>query len=212
MDPIKKVREDILHVCRRIYQREMVASNDGNVSVRVGPDLVISTPTGMSKGFLEANDLVETDLEGNPLKGASRKVTSEIRIYLRVYKLRPDISAAVHAHPLTATALAVAGRTVDSEVLPESVLSLGKVPLVPYGTPGTDDLASQIAKYLPGHNVFLLENHGALALGRDVIEAYHRMECLEHTAKIIFLAELMGGVRRLTPEQIARLYEVHGKK
>ncbi|HUU29737.1 MAG TPA: class II aldolase/adducin family protein [archaeon] len=212
MDSLDRVKQDILHVCRRIYEREMVASNDGNVSVKVGPDRVICTPTGMSKGFLQPEDLVITDLEGNPLNEGSRKVTSEIRIYLRIFQLRPDISAAVHAHPLTATALAVAGRTVDSEVLPESVLSLGKVPLVPYGTPGTEELAGQIAKYLPEHNVFLLANHGALALGRNVIQAYHRMECLEHTAKILFLAESMGRVNRLTREQIARIYEVHGKR
>jgi len=212
MDQVLRVKKQILHVCRRIYQREMVASNDGNVTARVGEDRIIATPTGMSKGFLTEDDLVLTDLEGNIVGQRNRKVTSEIKIYYKIYRLRPDVFAAVHAHPLHATAYAASGKTVDTEVLPESVLSLGKVPLVPYGTPGTDELAGQIEKYLQEHEVFLLENHGALALGRDVVEAYHRMECLEHTARIVFLAESLGGANKLTPGQISKLFEVHGDK
>ena len=212
MDQILTVKNQVLHVCRRIYEREMVASNDGNVTARVGSDRIIATPTGMSKGFLKEDDLVLTDLQGNIVGEPGRKVTSEIRIYYKIYRMRPDVFAAVHAHPLHATAYAASGRTIDTEVLPESVLSLGKVPLVPYGTPGTDELAEQIEKYLQEHEVFLLANHGALALGRDVIEAYHRMECLEHTARIIFLAESLGGAKKLTPRQISKLFEVHGEK
>ncbi len=212
MDSLKEIKSQIIHVCRRIYQREMVASNDGNVTVRAGEDRVVATPSGMSKGFLREEDLVLTDMDGNIIEGKDRSVTSEIKIYCNIYRNRPDVKAAVHAHPLHATAYAAAGKTVDSKVLPESVLSLGEVPLVPYGTPGTDELAGQVEKYLDRHEVFLLANHGALALGRNVIEAYHRMECLEHTARIVFLAETLGGAIQLTPEQIAGIFEVHGSK
>ena len=144
MDSLKEAKENIIHVCRRIYAREMVASNDGNVTVRFAEDRVLATPTGMSKGFLTEDDLVVTDMEGNVVEGNGHAVTSEIRIYLKIYRQRDDVRAAVHAHPLYATAYAAAGLTVDSKVLPESVLSLGEVPLVPYGTPGTDELADRI--------------------------------------------------------------------
>ena len=209
---IKEIKEQILHVCRRLYEREMVASNDGNVTVRVGEDRIIATPSGMSKGFLTADDLVLADMEGNVIEGRDRSITSEIRIYTRIYRKRPDVKAAVHAHPLYATAFAAAGRTVDSDVLPESVLSLGKVPLVPYATPGTSGLADQLEKYLDKHEIFLLANHGALALGRNVLEAYHRMETLEHTARIVYLAEPMGGALRLAPKQIGGIFEVYGSQ
>lgn len=209
---INEIKEQILHVCRRLYGREMVASNDGNVTVRVGEDRIIATPSGMSKGFLTADDLVLTDMEGKIIEGRDRSVTSEIRIYTRIYRRRPDVRAAVHAHPLYATAFAAAGRTVDSQVLPESVVSLGQVPLVHFGTPGTSELADQIEKYLDKHEIFLLANHGALALGRSVLEAYHRMECLEHTARIVYLAEPLGGAKRLTPKQIEGIFEVYGSQ
>jgi len=212
MDSLKEIKSQIIHVCRRIYQREMVASNDGNVTVRAEEDRIVATPSGMSKGFLREEDLVLTDMDGNIIEGKDRSVTSEIKIYCNIYRNRPDVKAAVHAHPLHATAYAAAGKTVDSKVLPESLLSLGEVPLVPYGTPGTDELAAQVEKYLDRHEVFLLANHGALALGRNVIEAYHRMECLEHTARILFLAETLGGAIQLTPEQIADIFKVHGSK
>ena len=212
MDSLAEAKSKIIHVCKRIYAREMVASNDGNVTVRIGPDKILATPTGMSKGFLTEDDLVVTDLDGNVVDGSGKSVTSEIRIYMRIYRKRQDVAAAVHAHPLHATAYAASGKTINSQVLPESVLSLGYVPLVPYGTPGTDELADMIEEYLDGHEVFMLQNHGALALGGDVVEAYHRMECLEHTAKIVYLAEALGGVDRLSPQQIRGIFERHGNK
>ena len=212
MDSLNEAKKMIIHVCRRIYAREMVASNDGNVTVRFAEDRVLATPTGMSKGFLTEDDLVVTDMDGKVVEGNGLAVTSEIRIYLKIYGKRDDVRAAVHAHPLYATAYAAAGLTVDSKVLPESVLSLGEVPLVPYGTPGTDELADQIGHYLADHEVFLLENHGALALGGDVVEAYHRMECLEHTAKIVYLARELGGAHNLSPERIGSIFKVHGSR
>ena len=212
MDSFKEVRNSIIHVCRRVYEHGMVASNDGNVTARVGDDRVLVTPTGMSKGYLSTEDLVLTDMDGVPVEDNGRKVTSEIKIYLKIYSQREDVRAAVHAHPLYATAYAACGRTVESRVLPESVLSLGEVPLVPYGTPGTAELAERIGEYLDGCEVFLLENHGALALGTDVLSAYHRMECLEHTARIIYLARELGEVQILSPERIGELFKVHGNK
>lgn len=211
MDSLDEIKQKILHVCRRLYEWRMVDATGGNVSVRFGPDRVIATPTGMSKGFLQADDLVELDLEGRPVGRGKRTVTSEIGLYLRIFHARPDVAAAIHAHPPHATAFAVTGRSIDTDALPESVVILGKVPLVPYGTPGMDELYNEVEKFLPGHDVFLLANHGALTLGKDVIEACHRMECLEHTAMILWLAESLGGINRLKPEQVAALLSIHKK-
>jgi len=212
MDSLAEIKRQILHVCRRMYEREMVASNDGNLAVKVGEDRILVTPAGKSKGFLTEDDLVLTDLDGNVVDGSGREVTSEIRIYMRIYKKRCDVGAAVHAHPLYATSYAASGKTINSAILPESVLALGHVPLVPYGTPGTDELADRIEEYLEEHDVILLQNHGALALGSDVVKAYHRIESLEHTARITYLAETLGGPDYLTPEQIGDIFKVYGRK
>jgi len=211
MESLDEIKENILHVCSRLYQWQMVDATGGNVSARFGTDKVIATPAGMSKGFLKAKDLVELDLEGRPLEREEKQVTSEIGLYLRIFQARPDVAAAIHAHPPHATAFAVTGKSLTTDALPESAVFLGKVPLVPYGTPGTDELHTEVDKYLARHDVFLLANHGALTLGRNIIEAYHRMECLEHTARILWLAESLGRVKRLSSEQVDRLLSIHKK-
>ena len=212
MNSLEATKRDILHVCRCLYQRGLVAATEGNVSVRTGADRVIVTPTGMSKGFLQESDLVEVDLEGNPVRAGGRRATSEIKLHLKCYRMRADISAVVHAHPPAATAFSTVGRTIDESLFPEAIVTMGRVPLVPYGTPGTDELAGLLEEYLPQHEVFLLANNGALALGKNVIEAWHRMECLEQSAMTQYLAESLGKPNPLSGEQIARLRQVFGIK
>ena len=210
MDKIEAVKKEVVSVCRRLYAWQMVDATGGNVTARVGDNLVVATPSGMSLALVKESDLVVIDLEGKPVTG-NKRPTSEIGLYLAVYRARPEVGAAMHAHPAHATALAVAGLTVDCRLLPESVVFLGKVPLVPYATPGTEDLFREIEPHLEGHEAFLLANHGALTLGRDASEACHRMECLEHTARIQLLAGTAGSPNRLSAEQISRLLEVHGR-
>ncbi len=207
MPSLHQIKQDIVHVCQRLYQRSMVSSNEGNVSVRYSENRLIVTPTGMSKGFLKVTDLVETDMSGKPLK-KGQKASSEIKIHIRAYEKRPDVRAAVHAHPVTATGYAVAGVPFNECVLPEIVLTLGKVPIVPYGTPSTDELPDALEPYLAEHDAFLLANHGALALGADVIQAYHKMESLEHAAKIVLVSRLMGEPNLLSRKEVDRLLDI----
>ncbi|MBN2290546.1 MAG: class II aldolase/adducin family protein [Candidatus Glassbacteria bacterium] len=207
MPSLHRVKQDIIHVCQRLYQRDLVSTNEGNVSVRTGEDRLVLTPTGKSKGFLTVADLVETDMSGKPLK-KGQKASSEIKIHIRAYEKRPDVRAAVHAHPVTATGYAVAGVPFNECILPEIVLTLGKVPIVPYGTPSTEELPDALEPYLPNHDAFLLANHGALTLGSDVVSAYHKMESLEHAAKIVLVARLMGEPKLLSHKEVQRLLDI----
>jgi L-fuculose-phosphate aldolase len=126
-------------------------------------------------------------------------------MHLRIYRERPDVAAVVHAHPPIATAFAVAGESLDTPVLPELIVSLGPIALVPYATPGTESLADACQPFLAGHNALLLANHGATTLGPSLAVAYNRMESLEHSARILLAARLLGQVRTLTDEQVRDL-------
>jgi len=205
----ESIRRDVLHVCRRLYERGLVAGTDGNVSVRLGKDRILATPTGMSKGFLEASDLVVCDLQGRQLEG-KRRLTTEIKIHLAVYTQREDVCAVVHAHPPHATAFAVARRPLEERLMPEAYIAVGKVALTEYGTPSTEELEASIRPAAKEHDAILLANHGAVTLGRDVIGAYHRMEALEQLARISLLTQMLGGAQRLSPEEIARLESIRG--
>jgi L-fuculose-phosphate aldolase len=205
----EEVRRDILHVCRRLYERGLVAGSDGNVSVRVGRDRLVATPTGMSKGFLQPDDLVLCDLDGRQIAG-KRRLTTEIRIHLAAYRHRDDVCAVVHAHPPYATAFAVARRNLDERIMPEGYIAVGKVALTAYGTPSTPELEASIEPAVVDHDAILLANHGAMTLGRDVITACHRMEALEQLARISALAQMIGEPRALTAEEIARLEAIRG--
>lgn len=203
------MRRDVLHVCRCLYQRGLVAGTDGNVSVRLSKDRVLATPTGMSKGFLEAEDLVVCDLEGGQIQG-KRRLTTEIKIHLAAYAQRDDVCAVVHAHPPHATAFAVARKVPEEKLMPEAYITVGKVALTQYGTPSTDELETSIRPAVKDHDTVLLANHGAMTLGRDVLSAYYRMEALEQLARISLLTSLLGGAQRLTSDEIARLEAIRG--
>jgi L-fuculose-phosphate aldolase len=205
----RRAGREIIEVGRRMWTRGWVASNDGNLSVRLDVRGFLVTPTGVSKGFLTRRMLVRLDETGSarPCRGGFRP-SSEIRMHLEVYRRRPDVGAVVHAHPPFATAFAVAGIPMDRNVLPEAVLTLGAVPLAPYGTPSTDEIPESIAPFVEGSDVILLSNHGALAFGSDLLTAYHRMETLEHTAAITWYAMGLGRVRAIPKAQVKKLMEL----
>jgi L-fuculose-phosphate aldolase len=204
----------IVQCCRRLWEAGLIAGADGNVSVRLGPDRVLVTPSGLLKADLRAADLVEVDLAGAPRRGAeprgSRSASSELDLHLRVYRHRSDCGAVVHAHPPTATAFAVAGEGLPGDVLPELILYLGSVPLVPYAMTGTPALGDAVEPFLDRHVAVLLANHGAVTWGADLATAHIRMESLEHSARILFAARALGQITRLTPEQVRALDQRRG--
>jgi L-fuculose-phosphate aldolase len=209
------VMEEILEVGKRLYNKGFVASNDGNISVRLGDGRIMITATGVCKGDLTADDILITDEEGNLLMG-DKKPTSEIKMHLAVYKKRSDVNAIVHAHPPKTTAFAVAGLNLDKLTLPEVVFSLGSISFAEYGTPSTQQLPDEISKVITNSDAVILANHGALTVGANVMDAYFKMETLEHFAGITIYARQLGGERELSPEQEKELFrvrsDVFGKK
>jgi L-fuculose-phosphate aldolase len=199
-------RRAIVEVCRLLWERGLVAGSDGNVSVRLDTRRILVTPAGMSKRALLGRDLVVVNLNGQRLRGRHEPST-ELGVHLRAYARRPDVAAVVHAHPPVATGFAVAGESLPEGVLPEITLLLGRVPLVPYATPGTEALADRFDQYWTGNDAFLMANHGALTLGSRLEVAHQRMESLEHAARIVAAARALGRVRELTPDQQRELRE-----
>lgn len=213
-----EIREQICDVCHKMWQLGWVAANDGNVSVKLEDGTFLATPTGISKSFITPEKLVHIDENGKVLDGPEgAKPSSEIKMHLRCYKEREDVGAVVHAHPPTATGFAVAHLDLDRYTMIETVIAIGSIPVTPYGTPSTYEVPDSIAPYLQEHDVLLLENHGALTVGADLITAYYRMETLELYAKISLTAHLLGGEKEISRENIDRLinmrkdYGVTGK-
>ena len=200
-------RRDIVEVGRRIWLRGFVASNDGNISIRMSENEVLCTPTGVSKGFLTPDMLTVVDLNGQQLRGELR-MSSEVKLHLRIYQLRSDVQSVVHAHPPTCTGFAVAGLPLERCTLPEIVLSLGSIPLAPYRTPSTEELAESIVGPLSQGDAVLMANHGAVTVGRDVYSAYHKMESMELYAQISLVARQLGRENTLTQEQVASLMQI----
>ena len=204
---IEEAGDAIIGVGRRMYERRYVAANDGNVSARLSDDRLLVTPTGMSKGFLKRSDLVVTDMDGEQVSG-KRKPTSEIKMHLKAYELRPDIGAVVHAHPPYATAFAVVGIPLSECVLPEVILSLGSVPLAHYGTPSTEEVPRSIESVVVESDAFLLRNHGVMTVGDSVLNTYHKLETVEHFAEITFIARHLGSVSSLPHEDVQKLLQL----
>jgi len=194
----------IVRVCRRLYERGLVAGPDGNVSVRLHDGSILVTPSGMSKVDVAPEDLVLVTSEG-AVRDGRRAPSSELRMHLRIYERRADALAVVHAHPPTATGFAVAGESFVAPVLPEVILQMGEVPIVRYATPGTAAFADSFDPYLEHHNAFLLANHGATTIGRTLALAHQRMESLEHAARIILTARMLGRVNQLSATDVEAL-------
>jgi L-fuculose-phosphate aldolase len=189
-----------------MYERSYVVSSDGNVSALLDDGRVIATPTMTCKGRMTEDLLAITDLEGRPMN--DRRASSELAMHLLIYRERPDVRAVCHAHPPHGTAFAVAGLPIDQPILSEVILTLGCVPLAEYGTPSTDELSNAMRPLLKHHNALLMANHGAVAYGADLWQAWDRLETLEHTAKIAILSRVLGGSRNLPADAIEKLINV----
>lgn len=197
------IKEEICDICHKMWQLGWVAANDGNISVKLNDGTFLATPTGISKSFITPEKLVRINEKGEVLEGLpGYKPSSEIKMHLRCYKEREDVGAVLHAHPPTATGYAVANIPLDEYSMIETVIAIGAIPVTPYGTPSTHEVPDSIAPYLGEHDVVLLQNHGALTVGTDVLTAYYRMETLELFAKISLNARLLGGAKEISRENI----------
>ena len=206
---IESLRADIVEIGRRMYARGYTASNDGNISVRLGPDRLLMTPKSVCKGFMTPDMMCVTDLNGTKISG-DRDPSSEALMHLEVYRQRPDVQAVVHAHPPTATGFAVAGIPLDRAVLAEVLTTLGSIPLAEYATPSTAELPEAVRKYIKAHDGMLLANHGALTVGADLYSAYYKMETIEHFAHISLVARMLGRENLISREEVMRLQELRG--
>ena len=195
---------------RRMWLKDMCDANGGNHSCRLNDKRILATPTGISKGFMQPEDLVVLDLAGNQLSG-HRRSTSEIFMHLVIYRERPDIQAVAHAHPRHATAFALAHQVPPEGLLPEVELLIGKIGLAPYQTPGTVEFAESLAPLLHQHSVLLLANHGAVAMGRGILEAYWRLEVLESCCATCLLARQLGGAQCLDEQAIGEIRQLRQK-
>jgi L-fuculose-phosphate aldolase len=204
-----ELKELMIDIGKRLWTRCYVAANDGNISIRISENEILTAPTGISKGFMSQDMLIKIDMDGKVISTDNRySPSSEIKMHIEAYKQRDDVRAVIHAHPPFSTSFAVAGIPLESNVLPEAVMTLGAVPIAPYGTPSTSEVPDSVIPFIQKSDAILLANHGALTLGIDLINAYHKMETLEHTAHIIFLAMTLGNVNRIPAEQIDKLMKI----
>ena len=209
MSDIIEIKEQICDVCHKMWQLGWVAANDGNVTAMLDDGTLLATPTGMSKSFITPDKLIRIDRAGNILEAPNGlRPSSETKMHLRCYDKRDDVRSVIHAHPPGATGFAVAHKAMDMYNMIEDVAAIGSVPLTPYDTPSTYEVPDAIEPYLEEHDVMLLENHGALAVGSDVITAFYRMESLELWAKITINAVILGGSRDISRENIQKLIDL----
>ncbi|MBV8817580.1 MAG: class II aldolase/adducin family protein [Acidobacteriaceae bacterium] len=199
-------RQEIVELGKLMFDKGWIAANDGNISIRLDESTILCTPTGISKGLMQSSDLIVCDMDGKKIEGA-RESTTEIAMHLTIYRMRPDVGGVVHAHPPVATGFACAGRALDVALLPEVIIGLGCVPLAEYGLPGTPALCEGLIQYIPKYNALLMANHGSVAYGDDVRQAFHRMEMVEHLARITLVAELLGGAKALPRVEVRKLFD-----
>ena len=193
-----------------LHQCGLVAATDGNLSVRMEDGNVLCTPTLMSKGMMEPDDLVVVDADGHKVSG-QREVSSELAMHLFIYRKRPDVNAIVHAHPPTATGYAAAGIPLDTALCSEIIVTLGSVPLAVYGTPGTAELTEALAPLVADHQAILMANHGVVTYGDNLLTAYMNMETVEHYAKIALVTHMLGRQQPLSGTHLDKLHEIRLK-
>jgi L-fuculose-phosphate aldolase len=203
-----ELRAFICEIGRRAWVREMGAANDGNYSVLLDDGTLLCTPSGVSKGYMRPEMICRIDRDGRLVEENAFKPSSEVKMHLAVYERRDDVRAVVHAHPLYATVHAICGKSMTKQIMPESTMFLGEVPLTPYGLPSTQELVDAIVPYLDRHDAILLANHGALSWGHDLESAWFKMEAVDYYAKALYLAEQFGGANEFDAHQVTRLLDI----
>lgn len=203
----RKLKEEICEIGRRVYNKGFAAANDGNISIRVGENEVLCSPTMICKGFMTPDDICAVDLEGNQIAG-KRKRTSEVLLHLTIMKQRPDVKAVVHCHPPHATAFAVAGESIPQCILPEVEVFMGEIPIAPYETPGGQSFADTVLPFLTATNTIILKNHGTVSFGKNLEEAYWKTEILDAYCRILLLAKQLGPVEYLSEKHSRELLDL----
>lgn len=206
-----QMKKDIINISRLIYEKGLVAATDGNVSVRTAEGRIITTATGTHLGFLTVDQLVLLDMEGRRIAG-DMDASSEFKMHIRVYSMRPDVKAVVHAHPPTATAFSIAGVSLARCVLPEVVYSLGSIPTTEYATPTTEEVPEVISEVVRDHDAMILSRHGSLTLGADLFDAFMKLERIEHAAKVSLIAMQLGGAEPLPADEVRKLVKLREAK
>lgn len=219
----KTARQDLIEVCRFSYSRGYICGTEGNFSIRLDENSVLTTPRGACKGRIKERDLVVTDLSGIPLRSSHQRdslpnhsdknsrtlePSTELKMHLVAYQQRPDIQAVVHAHPTFALGFTVAQVPLAENILPEVVCMLGNIPVAPYATPSTDEVPQSIGELIKEHDAVLLDHHGALTVGSDIWDAFYKLETLEHYAQTLLVAHLLGGPKPLTSSQVKKLIAI----
>ena len=208
MDEERTLREQICQIGARLWERNLIGACEGNISVRLGDNLLI-TPSGVCKGTLVPESIVRLTATGQP--ETSSQPTSELGLHLTAYQFRPDCRAVVHAHPLVATSLSLSGTIIPDDVLPESAYVLGPVAHLPFAFPGSREVSDTLEKYIETHKTFLLSHHGAMTLGKDLWDACDRMETLERVATMIYQSKLLGSVLPMPPEAFQKIRSISFK-
>jgi L-fuculose-phosphate aldolase len=202
------IKQEMVRIGKKLWDRQYVDGNGGNISYRITDQRVICTPTLLSKSDLTLEDFCLVDLEGNQMAGKTKR-TSEIFLHLQIYKTVPEARAAVHAHPPHATAYAISGRVPPTCVIPEQDVFVGSVAISPYETPGTREFARTVIPYAKDHNTILLANHGIICWADTVTHAEWYVEVVDTYCRTLMLAAQLGaGITRIPPEKQATLLEI----
>ncbi len=209
----QQLREQICLIGQLMHRSQYIDGASGNISARLDAERILTTPSGLAKGFMTPDQLIIVDLDGMVLSASDGlRPTSEIVMHLECYRQRPDVGGVVHAHPATAIALTVAGIPLAQVLIPEMVITLGVVPTLPYATPASDENRRLIAEAVREHDALLLAFHGSLTAAKNVWDAYLRLESLEHAARIVFMVAQLGGARHtLSGEQVEKLLAIRAK-
>lgn len=210
MSVLNQIRAEITEIGRRLYERDHICGTEGNLSARLSDGKILITPSGANKGYLKPEDMIICSADGEKLDGAGEP-SSETKLHTEIYEWRKDVIAICHAHPIYSTAYSVAGISLNRPVLPEIVGTLGAIPLAGYASPGSPDLPETLADLIDRYDAFLLKSHGVLTVGKSIEDAFDKLESIERFARVLFLADRMGGAKLLSVKETERLLRKAGR-
>ncbi|SKA85428.1 L-fuculose-phosphate aldolase [Clostridium sp. USBA 49] len=211
MKTLKEYKKELVDICRMLYDKNLVSAADGNISIKIDENRILTTPTKVNKGYLTEDMLVVVDNEGKVIEGI-HKCSSEIKLHLKIYSEREDISSVIHTHPPYATAFALAHEPIKESYLVETLVILKNISSAPYGTPSTDEVPKSIENVVKNSEVILMENHGVVTYGKDLFDAFNKMEALENVAKTIIFSKFLGEAKEIAQEKVVYLKQVLKEK